>query len=92
MLFRAARELGLALSWSWMVGDSISDAHAGRNAGYGALALVRTGHGMDMPSGGPVIRFVAEDLLPAAKLLIRLDSPERGSAGKDEECGTTTVQ
>lgn len=42
MLQRAARELGLDLPRSWMVGDSLSDMLAGRNAGCRSM-LVRTG-------------------------------------------------
>jgi D,D-heptose 1,7-bisphosphate phosphatase len=43
MLHRAARELGLDLSRSWMIGDMISDALAGTNAGCRGALLVRTG-------------------------------------------------
>jgi D-glycero-D-manno-heptose 1,7-bisphosphate phosphatase len=44
MLLQAARELGLDLSASWMVGDMVSDALAGLNAGCRSL-LVPTGQG-----------------------------------------------
>jgi D,D-heptose 1,7-bisphosphate phosphatase len=43
MLLRAARELGLDLSTSWMIGDMISDALAGINAGCRGSLLVETG-------------------------------------------------
>src|SRR6202011_5089902 len=43
MLLRAARELGLDLANSWMVGDRESDVLAGRNAGCRESVLVRTG-------------------------------------------------
>jgi mannose-1-phosphate guanylyltransferase len=43
MLHRAARELDLDLSRSWMIGDMISDALAGTNAGCRGSLLVRTG-------------------------------------------------
>lgn len=40
MLFRAARDMGLDLSRSWMVGDAISDVCAGRRAGcQGSILL-----------------------------------------------------
>jgi len=45
MLLRAARELGLDLSRSYMVGDSFRDVGAGRNAGVAATVLLRTGYG-----------------------------------------------
>lgn len=44
MLLRAAAELGLDLGASWMIGDMISDALAGRNAGCRDSLLVRTGN------------------------------------------------
>jgi D-glycero-D-manno-heptose 1,7-bisphosphate phosphatase len=47
MLLRAARELGLDLARSWMIGDQVSDALAGRNAGCRGSILVWTGHELD---------------------------------------------
>lgn len=44
MLEQAAREMELDLAASWMVGDTVSDMLAGRNAGC-RTALVRTGYG-----------------------------------------------
>jgi D-glycero-D-manno-heptose 1,7-bisphosphate phosphatase len=43
MLLRGARELGLDLATSWMIGDMISDALAGINAGCRGTFLVETG-------------------------------------------------
>ncbi len=43
MLKRGARDLGLDLSTSWMIGDMISDALAGINAGCRGTFLVETG-------------------------------------------------
>lgn len=43
MLQRAAAELNLDLSRSWVIGDMISDALAGTNAGCQGAILVRTG-------------------------------------------------
>lgn len=45
MIERAARDLRLDLSRSVMVGDTVSDLLAGRNAGVAATVLVRTGYG-----------------------------------------------
>ncbi len=45
MLLRAARDLDLDLSRSFMVGDSFRDVGAGRNAGVRATVLLRTGYG-----------------------------------------------
>ena len=44
MLQQAAEEMGLDLARSWMVGDTVSDMLAGRNAGCRTI-LVRTGYG-----------------------------------------------
>jgi D-glycero-D-manno-heptose 1,7-bisphosphate phosphatase len=45
LVARAARDLGLDLSRSWLVGDKISDVLAARQAGVGAV-LVLTGYGL----------------------------------------------
>lgn len=44
LLLRAARELGLDLSRSWMIGDALTDLQAGETAGAHSL-LVLTGRG-----------------------------------------------
>ena len=59
MLLQAAREHGLDLARSWMVGDKTLDLQAGRNAGCRA-ALVLTGYGREMDRGRADL--VAEDL------------------------------
>ena len=43
MILQAERELTLDLSRSWMIGDALSDLQAGRAAGVGHIALLRTG-------------------------------------------------
>lgn len=48
MLYAAARDLGIDLARSWMIGDKPCDAGAGRAAGCRSL-LVRTGHGAHLP-------------------------------------------
>jgi D-glycero-D-manno-heptose 1,7-bisphosphate phosphatase len=45
MLVRAASELGLSLTSSWMIGDRVTDLEAGAAAGCRTV-LVRTGYGM----------------------------------------------
>jgi histidinol-phosphate phosphatase family protein len=66
MLLRASRDLGLDPGRSWMVGDILSDALAGRNAGCRGSILVRTGKTPvdEVPSGDPP--FLVVDDLPAA--------------------------
>jgi D-glycero-D-manno-heptose 1,7-bisphosphate phosphatase len=71
MLKRAAEELGLDLSASWVVGDHPVDAGAARGAGARPI-VVRTGHGLLPGAGhdpGPgVIR--ADDLAAAADIIL----------------------
>jgi D-glycero-D-manno-heptose 1,7-bisphosphate phosphatase len=69
MLLRAAGELGLALPRSVMVGDTISDMLAGRNAGVAATVLVRTGYGGRTPLPDPAIDHVAVDMAEAGEIV-----------------------
>lgn len=59
MLLRAAKEFGLDLPRSWMVGDKALDLEAGRRAGC-RVALVRTGYGSQVD--GSLADLVAQDL------------------------------
>ncbi|HVM11781.1 MAG TPA: HAD family hydrolase [Actinomycetota bacterium] len=67
LLERAARELGLDLGASWMVGDHPTDVQAGIRAG-GRGIMVLTGHGGHgtAPPGHPVVA----DLRAAADLIL----------------------
>jgi len=65
MLLKAARELDLNLSRSVMVGDTISDMLAGRNAGVAATILVRTGYGDRVALPDSAIDHVASDMAEA---------------------------
>jgi D-glycero-D-manno-heptose 1,7-bisphosphate phosphatase len=49
LLLAAARELGIDLAQSWMIGDKPCDAEAGTAAGCRTI-LVRTGHGVELPA------------------------------------------
>lgn len=69
----AARDLGLDLARSWVVGDAERDLAAGRAAGVGGLVLVGTGKGAAArarldAAEWPGLRFAAD--LPAAVDLI----------------------
>jgi len=80
LLRRAARELRLDLARSWMVGDMLSDVHAGRNARCRATILVKTGNGADAAQAiDEAVDYLASDILEAAKLIIRQDSRVRAS-------------
>lgn len=71
MLLRAARELGLDLAASWMVGDRVSDVLAGVNAGCRGSVLLRPGPAAagGAPTAG-VPHHVAADLAAAADLIL----------------------
>lgn len=47
MLLQAARELGISLPDSFIVGDKLADARAGRAAGVGRVYLVHSGHALE---------------------------------------------
>jgi D-glycero-D-manno-heptose 1,7-bisphosphate phosphatase len=69
MLLRAAAELDLDLARAVMVGDTISDMLAGRNAGTAASVLVRTGYGADVPETDPAVDHAVTDLSAAVPLI-----------------------
>lgn len=73
LLIRAARDLGLELGSSYMIGDIISDVLAGINAGCRGSILVRTGQGLpDADQQRHPWNFeVADDLAAAADLILR---------------------
>lgn len=71
MLLRAAWELGLDLSRSWMVGDMESDVLAGRNAGVFRVVHVRTGHGASQPAASAQADFSVADLREAAEVILQ---------------------
>jgi histidinol-phosphate phosphatase family protein len=82
MLQQAARELGLALGESWMVGDMLSDILAGVNAGCRSI-LVLTGNGQSVDARHPAVAHVAADVLEAARYIVgrgRADSGAQGTA------------
>jgi len=67
MLEEAAREHGIDLSRSWMVGDKTSDIECGKNAGLRTV-LVETGHGCGHRACGadavvPDVGFAADFIL-----------------------------
>ena len=68
MLLRAAQELDLDLSRSWMVGDKAIDVEAGHRAGCRS-ALVLTGYGRDEASTCAA-DLVSEDLAQAVDRIL----------------------
>jgi D-glycero-D-manno-heptose 1,7-bisphosphate phosphatase len=68
MLLAAARELGLDLARSWMIGDKTSDLFCGRNAGVQAI-LVLTGKGPQADRSAAA--HVANDFAAAADFIVQ---------------------
>jgi len=75
MLLRAAQDLGLDLSRSWMIGDMLSDVYAGRNAGCKGAVLVTTRRCPERQTEGSITDSVAKDLLAAAELILGQNRP-----------------
>ncbi len=69
MLVRAAEELGLDLSRSYMVGDMTTDIEAGKRAGCFTV-LVRTGFGGSDGRSDAEPDAVCEDLATAAEFIL----------------------
>lgn len=66
MLLQAAKDLGIDLSGSLLIGDKRSDVEAGRAAGLRHLLLVRSGHPLQKGDEAAA-HAVCEDLLEAAR-------------------------
>ena len=68
MLLEAARDLGIDLARSWMVGDRTADLEAGRRAGARSI-LVLTGEGKGDETS--IAAFVAKDFASAAEFILK---------------------
>ncbi len=70
LLFRAAREHGIALGASFFVGDRLGDVLCGRNAGC-RTALVRTGeNAKEWERAGRLADFAADSLAEIAAWIV----------------------
>lgn len=73
LLLKAAEDLSLDLSRSWMIGDAWSDLLAGRAASLHRIILVRTGRGngqlLETTPGGLDSYLVVNDVLAAAQAI-----------------------
>ncbi|RKZ36153.1 MAG: D,D-heptose 1,7-bisphosphate phosphatase [Gammaproteobacteria bacterium] len=70
MLFKAAADMNIDLTRSWMIGDMISDILAGYHAHCEGLILVETGKGLENYEIAPQIPIHKVADLPAATNLI----------------------
>ncbi|MBU2994060.1 HAD family hydrolase [Octadecabacter sp. 1_MG-2023] len=69
MLLAAAQDMQIDLAASFMVGDTVSDMLAGRNAGC-ATVLVRTGYGAAYDHDAGAIDHDVADLSAAAQVIL----------------------
>jgi D-glycero-D-manno-heptose 1,7-bisphosphate phosphatase len=85
LLLTAARELDIDLARSWMIGDKLCDAEAGRAAGCRTI-LVRTGHGSELPADVEAV----SDL--AAAVAVWFASARAGSDERRERVAPTAPE
>jgi D-glycero-D-manno-heptose 1,7-bisphosphate phosphatase len=76
MLLQAAQDHALDLAASWMVGDTVSDMLAGRNAGCRTV-LVRTGYGDRYAHPMDAVDATAANLAEAAGIILSHRAPSR---------------
>ena len=70
LILHGARLLGIDLEESMMIGDALSDMEAGKAAGVGKLAMVRTGRGEEQLKAIERTPLVFEDLKDALESLL----------------------
>lgn len=76
MILAAAEALALDLSRAWMVGDSVSDIEAGRNAAIRSI-LVRTGYGASVADDYNGFDLAVPSLVEAAAHILNADGNTR---------------
>ncbi|OWW19782.1 D-glycero-alpha-D-manno-heptose-1,7-bisphosphate 7-phosphatase [Noviherbaspirillum denitrificans] len=80
MLLRAAREHGIELAQSWMIGDILHDVEAGRRAGCRTV-LIDNGNETEWKlSSLRAPHFTAPDLHAAASLIAEADAVQHSGA------------
>jgi D-glycero-D-manno-heptose 1,7-bisphosphate phosphatase len=70
LLLRAAREHGLDLASSYMIGDRLSDVQCGKNAGCQSILTLGHSGEDDLDAARSRADFVAENLLVAARWVL----------------------
>lgn len=70
MLKAAAKDFGIDLASSWLIGDKSSDIKAGQSAGCKTI-LVKTGYAGGEGSNATVPDYTADDLNSAVRLILR---------------------
>ncbi len=83
LIVRAARELGVDLSASWLIGDILDDIEAGRRAGCRTILIDAGNESEWRMSRARLPHHVAADLDEAAEVIVALDAT--GPAGGSEQ-------
>jgi len=86
MMLKAAKDMGIDLPKSFMIGDKLTDIEAGKKAGCGTV-LVKTGQGMEALKNGSIwCGFIADDLYQAAEYILDLShNTENRSRASDRQ-------
>ncbi len=71
MLLKAASDYDIDLSASWMVGDRLSDALAGYNAGCRGNILIEAGHFRETDRQHPAVNYVVSDISEVAAIILQ---------------------
>ena len=71
MLLKAAQDFDIDLSKSWMVGDRLSDALAGKNAGCRGSILVEDGHFKEEYREHPAVHHVVSNIREITPIILQ---------------------
>lgn len=71
MLLKAAADFDISLAQSWMVGDRLSDALAGRNAGCKATILVETEKSQAALQKHPAVDHICADIASINGIILK---------------------
>jgi len=72
LILKAAKELSIDVSKSFLIGDKISDIESAQKAGCLKSAMVLTGHGAKQETGSHILKntVIADNILDAVKKLL----------------------
>ena len=98
MLLRAAKELDIDLSESWMVGDSVRDVEAGQRAGCKTIRLRTSGPQLPGEETDEDVQadFTVRNMVDAARIVLRKDvassQPQAAASGAGVPTSSPQVQ
>lgn len=91
MLLQAASERNIDLAGSWSIGNSLSDAEAGRAAGCRTILVTGDPEAQLQAKKHRAVDFVAGSLSQAAQIVLRHTPRSAAEPTRGEEPETTTV-